>query len=120
MNLVANWNPAYIQSLAARVQEYLNEEVYTEPDGYTDDEGHVDLYEQDEVESALSNILAGDDLLGIVESDDFADMAYEVFNAIPSKFFEDIKCEFEEKIKDDAEYARNPLAYVGMSQRDFL
>jgi hypothetical protein len=120
MNLVANWNPTYIQSLAARVQDYLKEEVYTDADGYTDDEGNVALYEQDEVESALSNILAGDDLLGIVESDDFADMANEVFEAIPSKFFDDIRCEFEEQIKDDAEFARNPLAYVGMSQRDFL
>jgi hypothetical protein len=120
MNLVANWNPTYIQSLAARVQEYLNEEVYTDADGYTDDEGNVALYEQDEVESALSNILAGDDLLGIVESDDFPDLAFAVFEAIPESYFDEIRKGFEEELKEAHELATNPMRFYGMSQRDFL
>lgn len=120
MNLVYRWNPAYIQSLAARVQDYLKEEVYTDADGYVENDGSVNLYEEVEVESALSNILAGDDLLGIVESDDFADMSDEVFSAIPSDFFDEIKEQFEEEIADQKAYEKNPLAYVGMSVRDFI
>jgi hypothetical protein len=120
MNLVGSWNPEYIQSLAARVQKVLEDEVYTDAEGYADEEGEVNLCEQEETETALSNLLADDDLLGIVESDDFADMAYEVFDAIPFKFFDDIRSEFEEKIQEIKAYNRNPLAYHGVSQSDFI
>jgi hypothetical protein len=120
MNLVASWNPEYIQSLAARVQKVLEDEVYTDAEGYADEEGEVNLCEQDEAETALSNLLADDDLLGIVQSDDFADMAYEVFDAIPSKFFDDIRSQFEEKIQEIKAYNKNPLGYHGMSTRDFV
>jgi hypothetical protein len=120
MNLVASCNPEYIQSLAARVQKVLEDEVYTDAEGYADEEGEVNLCEQDEAETALSNLLADDDLLGIVQSDDFADMAYEVFDAIPSKFFDDIRSQFEEKIQEIKAYNKNPLGYHGMSTRDFV
>jgi hypothetical protein len=120
MNLVANWNPEYIKSLAARVQKVLEEEIYTDAEGYADAEGLIDLCELDEAEAVLSNILADDDLLGIVESDDFADLAYEVFQAIPQKFFDDIQSQFEEQIKEIKAYNKNPLGYYGMSMRDFV
>jgi hypothetical protein len=120
MNLVANWNPEYIKSLAARVQKVLEDEVYTDAEGYADVEGEIDLCEQDEAETALSNLLADDDLLGIVESDDFADLAYEVFQAIPQKFFGDIESHFKEKIHESNEFNRDPLGYHGMRQSDFI
>jgi hypothetical protein len=120
MNLVASWNPEYIQSLAARVQKVLEDEVYTDAEGYADEEGEVNLREQDEAETALSNLLADDDLLGIVESDDFADLAYEVFQAIPQKFFDDIESHFKEKIHESNEFNRDPSGYHGMRQSDFI
>jgi hypothetical protein len=120
MNLVASWNPEYIKSLAARVQEMLKEEVYTEASGYVDSEGLINLHDQDETEAALSNLLANDDLLGIVESDDFPDLSWEVFQAIPTSFFEEIEKEFKEELKDAHELATNPMRFYGMSQSDFI
>jgi hypothetical protein len=120
MNLVANWNPEYIQSLAARVQKVLEDEVYTDAEGYADEEGEVNLCEQEETETALSNLLADDDLLGIVESDDFPDLAFSVFEAIPESYFDEIKKEFEEELKEAYELATNPMRFYGMKQSDFI
>jgi hypothetical protein len=122
MNLVANWNPEYIKSLAACVQKVLEEEIYSDidPTSYSDEEGVINLCEQDEAESVLANLLADDNLLGIVESDDFADLAYEVFQAIPQKFFDDFKSQFKEKIQEIKAYTKNPLGYHGVSMRDFV
>jgi hypothetical protein len=122
MNLVANWNPEYIKSIATRVQKVLEEEIYSDidPTSYADEEGVIDLCEQDEAESVLANLLADDDLLGIVESDDFADLAYEVFQAIPQKFFDGIESQFKEKIQESNEFNRDPLGYHGMRQSDFI
>jgi hypothetical protein len=55
-----------------------------------------------------------------VESNDFSNLVDVVFDAIPSKFFERITEGFEEQIEETNAYNKNPLAYYGMSERDFL
>jgi hypothetical protein len=121
MKLVTSWNPAFIQTLVEKVQSHLSD-FYSEanPSEFADEEDCINLNEMEQAEAALESVLENEGLNGLIGSDDFADLSFDVFRAIPQSFFEEIESEYREQLEDAALYHRNPLAYYGMSQRDFL
>lgn len=121
MKLVNGWNPEFIQTLSTKVQSHLSD-LYSDanPADFADEEDCINLNEMELAETALESVLEHEGLEGLIGSDVFTNLLDEVFSVIPQSFFEDIESEYKEQLEDAALYHRNPLAYHGMSMRDFI
>jgi hypothetical protein len=121
MKKIVDWNIGYIESLVPKMKQLLEEEF--EEFNNFNDEGYPVINESDIFDRLAETVLEQEELDGIIASDDFEDFSellWIEFNKKVPNYFEDIKSELREQWKDNEEYTRNPLGYVGMSTRDFL
>jgi hypothetical protein len=103
-----------VKELANKVVDYIKDQVEEDHSQYLDDEGNVDI-SRVSIDCAIESVLEKEDLMDI--NDDTFEAIYEAIDKKEIGYIED---NLRDELEDAEAYRRDPLAYHGLSQKDFL